>query len=91
MERCWKNCLWGLVILVMVISAGILLVTPGTGNTTDTAKDRPEGLSGDLDSILIDNKGYKKQRKGPVEFTHLEHAKDYKLSCWDCHHDRKEQ
>ena len=91
MERRWKNCLLGLVIAVMVISAGILLATPGTGNTTDSAKDRPAGLAEELDSILIDNKGYKKQRKGPVEFTHLEHAKDYKLSCWDCHHDYKDE
>ena len=91
MEQRWKNCLWGLGIAVMVISAGILLATPGTGNTTDAAKDRPAGLTLDVDSILIDNEGYKKQRKGPVEFSHLEHAREYKLSCWDCHHDYKDE
>ncbi len=87
MEQRWKNCLWGLAIVVMVLSAGILLGTPGTGNTTDSAKEGSEGPTLDVDSIMIDNEGYKKQRKGPVEFSHLEHAMNYKVSCWECHHD----
>lgn len=38
------------------------------------------------DEILIDNKGYKYQRKGPVTFTHLSHAEDYDVECAQCHH-----
>lgn len=41
----------------------------------------------DLEVIVIDNKGYKKDRKGPCKFTHVKHAKDFKISCWECHHD----
>ncbi|MFH1487992.1 MAG: cytochrome c3 family protein [Pseudomonadota bacterium] len=42
------------------------------------------------DVITIDNGDYKKDRKGPVQFTHREHALVHKVSCWDCHHDFKE-
>jgi len=74
----------------MVISAGILLSTPGTGNTAGSEKDKTAAVSEDIDVITIDNQGYKKKRKGPVEFSHLEHAQNYGLSCWDCHHDYKD-
>lgn len=43
-----------------------------------------------LDVIVIDNSGYKSDRKGPVTFTHRKHALDYKVSCWDCHHEFKD-
>jgi len=49
-----------------------------------------KGASKDLDVILLNNQGYKKKRKGPVEFTHKKHAYEYRLSCWDCHHDYKD-
>ena len=39
-----------------------------------------------LDVIILDDKGYKKNRKGPVTFTHKEHAKEYRVFCWQCHH-----
>ena len=45
---------------------------------------------GNLDLILLNNQGYKKKRKGPVEFTHKKHVYQYKLFCWDCHHDYKD-
>ena len=90
MERRWRHCVFGGLIAVMVVSAGILLGTPGTGNTANSEKDKQEALSGDLDTILIDNRGYKRERKGPVEFSHLEHARDYGMTCWDCHHEYKD-
>jgi hypothetical protein len=43
------------------------------------AQDQP-------DEIVIDNKGYQPERKGPVTFTHLNHAEDYEVACSDCHH-----
>ena len=43
------------------------------------AQDQP-------DEIMIDNRGYKPERKGPVNFTHLNHAEDYEIACSDCHH-----
>jgi len=41
----------------------------------------------ELDYIVIDNDVYEKDRKGPVTFGHRNHAKDYGISCWECHHD----
>ena len=38
------------------------------------------------DEIMIENKGYKKDKKGPVKLTHKKHAVDYKVACNDCHH-----
>ena len=37
--------------------------------------------------ITIDNKGYKKDRKGPAKFEHVKHAREYAISCWECHHE----
>ena len=39
------------------------------------------------DEIQLDQEMCGKNRRGPVEFTHLNHAEDYELSCDDCHHD----
>lgn len=38
------------------------------------------------DNVEIQNKGYKKDKKGPVEFSHKKHSAEYKLACTDCHH-----
>ena len=40
-----------------------------------------------LDVIVINNDVYEKDRRGPVIFPHLKHAKDDKLLCWECHHE----
>ena len=44
----------------------------------------------DLEVITIENKDYKKDRKGPAKFEHVKHAREYKISCWECHHEYKE-
>jgi hypothetical protein len=38
------------------------------------------------EKIVIDNKGYKSDRKGPVPFNHQAHAEDYGIACDECHH-----
>jgi len=38
------------------------------------------------EEMMIDNEGYKSDRKGPVPFSHQTHAEDYGLSCDECHH-----
>ena len=43
----------------------------------------------ELDVITIDNKGYKKDRKDPAKFEHVKHAREYAISCWECHHEYK--
>jgi len=42
------------------------------------------------EEIVIDNAGYEKDRKGPVNFSHLTHIEDYEVSCDACHHDYQE-
>ena len=39
-----------------------------------------------VDVIIIENKGYTTDKKGPVKFSHLKHNKEYKVSCDECHH-----
>ena len=48
------------------------------------------GLSaGDLpNDIKIDEKGYEKDKKGPVEFAHQKHSEF--RACIDCHHNYKD-
>jgi len=69
------------LVLVGAIHVGIFT------SLTDIVKaeSHVSGSSGQ-DMIRIENKGYKKDRKGAVEFSHTKHARDYKVSCWDCHH-----
>lgn len=40
-----------------------------------------------LDEINIDNTVYKTDRKGPVTFSHGDHADSYDIACTQCHHD----
>jgi hypothetical protein len=47
----------------------------------------PAASPSGLDVIIIDNEDYESDRKGIVTFTHRKHALDYKVSCWECHHE----
>ena len=60
---------------LMIILTGIVFLTVGVL----TAADVP-------DEIVINEKGYKKDKKGPVKFMHKEHYEDHKLACTECHH-----
>jgi len=42
------------------------------------------------DEVLIQNLGYKKDKKGPVLLTHKRHVDTYNVTCTDCHHDYKD-
>jgi len=64
--------------ILMVVFAGLLFLTVGIL----TAADVPEP-----DEVLIQNLGYKKDKKGPVLLTHKKHIVDYKIACTECHHD----
>ena len=43
--------------------------------------------AGVSDVIEMKNSGYKKHKKGIVQFTHKKHTADYNISCGECHHD----
>ena len=66
------------VLAAMVI--GLLFVLVGTSTVAEEEQSIP-------DEIIIDNKGYKPDRKGPVRFSHLSHIEDYEVSCDQCHHE----
>ena len=42
------------------------------------------------DEIYIENKIYRTDRKGPVWFSHIEHAEGYVEACEECHHEYKD-
>lgn len=71
----------GMIIATII---GGMLVVGQVGQATPKKK-KIESLR-DLDVIMIDNKGYKKDKKGPVRFTHKRHARMHRVSCWECHH-----
>lgn len=50
-------------------------------------KAKNPASSSNLDVIIINNDDYPVTRRGPVAFTHLKHAREYGISCWDCHHE----
>ncbi|MBW1735049.1 MAG: cytochrome c3 family protein [Deltaproteobacteria bacterium] len=59
----------------------------GQGIARADTETAPESQTrSDLDVIILDNRVYHRDRKGPVKFPHRRHAKDYEISCWDCHH-----
>ncbi|MCJ7682770.1 MAG: cytochrome c family protein, partial [Desulfobacteraceae bacterium] len=38
------------------------------------------------DEITLENKGYTKDKKGPVKLAHKKHNVDFKIACAECHH-----
>ena len=44
-----------------------------------TAADVPE-------TVVIDSKGYKQDKKGPVTLNHKKHIEEYDVACDECHH-----
>jgi len=67
------------ISLLIVVFSGLLFLAVGVL----TAADVP-------DEISIQNSGYKKDKKGPVKFSHKKHHADYKVACTECHHDYKD-
>ena len=65
--------------LIVVALTGIVFLTVGAL----TAADVP-------DEILIQNEGYKKDKKGPVKLGHKKHSVEYKIACNECHHEYKD-
>ena len=64
-----------LLTLVTVVFTGLLFFTAGALIAADVP-----------DEVTIDSKGYKKDKKPPLKFSHKKHNVDYKIACTDCHH-----
>lgn len=67
-------------LITLLLAAGIAVIFVATGIQAGTDVK---------DTITMEDPGYKKHKKGLVEFTHKKHAEDYGISCGDCHHDDK--
>ncbi len=71
------------------VAAGCIVFFLAITGAVYNAAGGEEAETSALDAFTIENKGYKSERKGPVPFTHRKHAKEYGVSCWDCHHEFK--
>lgn len=69
---------WGLFITFI---CGFILLSAGI--ITADEQEPPE-------EVVLDGKAYKTDRRGPVNFTHLNHAEDYEVACNLCHHEYKD-
>ena len=84
---------WVVFLGIMVLFAGVGIVYIPTGWNTVRADEKvvkgseKDTNSSSLDVIMINKEGYARDRKGPVTFTHRKHALDYKILCWECHHE----
>jgi hypothetical protein len=74
-------------VLLSSLIAVMLVAVQIVGVDAETQQDEKRSASQGLDVIIIDNEGYKKDRRGPVEFSHKKHAREYNLLCWECHHE----
>ena len=70
-----KKGFWSLGVVVFT---GLMFLTVGAL----TAADQPAPP----DEIMIENTGYKADKKGPVKLHHKKHAEVYKVDCLECHH-----
>ncbi len=73
--------------LVVVAFTGLFFMTVGVLTAADKATTKCADVP---DEIVIQNKGYTKDKKGPVKFSHKKHHEDYKLACTACHHTFKD-
>ena len=80
------------LITVIGIAVVIMLAADDGRSLAQNATIAPGGftISANLNVIVVDSPGYKKNRRGPVKLSHTKHALDYGVSCWECHHDYKD-
>lgn len=56
--------------LLLALFVGLVFVSVGVLTAADVPNE-----------IMIQNEGYKKDKKGPVKLTHKKHCEEYKLAC----------
>ena len=67
-------------LITLLLAAGLAVIFVATGLQAGTTVK---------DTLTMEDAGYKKHKKGLVEFTHKKHAEEYGISCGECHHDDK--
>ena len=88
-DESWKTPFLRTILIVLIgLSVGIVATIVGRQAIAETANKETEEVrtTSEFDIIVLDSEEYHKNRKGPVEFSHKKHSKDYEISCWDCHH-----
>ena len=63
-------------LTLLVLLTGLVFIAVGVL----TAADVPE-------EAVIENSGYKSDKKAPVKLSHKKHSAEYGVACADCHHD----
>lgn len=86
LKMLWAALFMGLLMLIAVRMDPPSHVQWGPA-VAGAEKSEKSASSFNLDVILIDNEDYPVKRRGPVAFKHLKHAKEFGVSCWDCHHE----
>ena len=76
-------------LIAIIFGLSIGLFVPGTPVQAEKEDSSLNIYDGDM--IEIDNEDYRKDRKGPVKFSHRKHAQDYNVACWDCHHEYEDE
>lgn len=80
------------LIIMLLFIAGFAFISYNTILHAENGEDPSKIVqeSPDLDIIIINNNIYKEERKEPVRFEHKKHAMDRKITCFECHHEYKE-
>ena len=79
-NKIFKIIFFGVTCLSGVVVLGLRLDVPAI-ETVDYDS------SYELHYVVIENEGYKKRKREPVELSHSQHYLDYDVDCWDCHHE----
>jgi len=82
-----------LLMTMVWVSGEIIPAVNDQGKRAEAATDDSgnDEESDETNVIIINNEDYKKDRKGSVKLSHTKHAKDYNVSCWECHHEYDEK
>ena len=89
-RKAFWNGLFLSVLATLVIAGWQITTVDAEMAKVEGVSSGDKANSNNLDVILLNNQGYKKKRKGPVEFTHKKHVYEYKAVCWNCHHEYKD-
>ncbi len=73
------------VLSIAFLAAMIGISVHAVGTASQEAKGGEKTIN--YNDFKINNQDYEKKKKGPVYFTHRKHAYDYKILCWECHHE----
>jgi formate-dependent nitrite reductase cytochrome c552 subunit len=79
---------WTVLVNIVLISFVILVL----GGAWSAAEKAEKLLTEAPEVVVIDTPGYKKDKKGPVNFQHKKHQEEYKkadgktIECAECHH-----